>query len=440
MTFRPGTNAIRVSWGIILLAVIGFAVPYLWWGAGAAVLLVLLCSAYDLREVTAEINNVKVTRTLPSAVGRGQNFRVGLEFTRPLGRAWQVVIQMQAPSQCQPRDVVESFKWADTQVHVLKRQMMIPIRGKHEFGSTWFRIEGPLKLVEKQKEFKQFDEVRVLPETYFSGEKLLQSAASRLELLDKKTREKQHGVGTEFESLAEYREGADPRRIDWRTSARQRRLIVRRYQIERHRDVMVLVDCGRLMAASYQERTKLDAAIDAGLLLARVSLEGGDRCGFGLFDHEVIGYVPPQAGKTTLRGIQEKIYNTQSRWGESDFSQMFAALQTRQPKRSLMIIISDIIDSETTDRFRASLMRLGQRHVVLFAAIKTPLLDDVLRKVPGNINDSWETALAYRLLKEREQALHTLRKSGVHVLDVLPEQIGPKLINEFLALRNRNLL
>jgi uncharacterized protein (DUF58 family) len=130
-----------------------------------------------------------------------------------------------------------------------------------------------------------------LPEGYCSKDGLRHDERAELLLLDKVSRARQHGVGTEFEMLAEYRPGDDPRRIDWKTTARFRRPVVRRFMVERHRDVMIVLDCGRLMGSDAGRGTKLDRAVDAALMLARTALAGGDRCGLALYDDQVLGYL-----------------------------------------------------------------------------------------------------------------------------------------------------
>lgn len=436
---RPGQNAMRISGGLVLLAFLGLLVPVLWWSFSIGVAALLLLGIYDYLIARGELSDIEVFRKVPDVVGRDRGFPLELHLTRTTGTSANVEVFMEAPAIAKPAELNRMPAWEHEELHVTER-FAIPERGKHVFGHVWVRLSGPLGIVESQREFEVKHDVKVLPEVYFTDEALRKDANSQLEMLDKIVRERQHGVGTEFESLREFRDGDDPRRIDWRTTARVRRPVVRRYQIERHRDVMIVVDSGRLMAAKHDDRTKLDAAIDAGLVLTRVALEGGDRCGFGLFDHEVVGYVPPRSGKPAVKAIQDQVYDAQSRYGESDFSQMFAMLQRRQSKRTLMVIISDILDLQTTDRYRASLARLCQRHLVLFAALKTPLLHDVLNRVPDNFREAWQVALSYRLLKERELALHSLQKSGITVLDVVPEQIGPRLVNQFLDLRSRNIL
>jgi uncharacterized protein (DUF58 family) len=259
-------------------------------------------------------------------------------------------------------------------------------------------------------------------------------------LLDKLVKSREHGVGSEFESLYAFRRGDDPRRIDWRATARRRELVVRRFQIERHRDVMIVLDCGRLMGAQTGRGTKLDCAVDAALNLSRVVLHSGDRCGAAAYDRQVRGFLPPIAGPEALRSIVHCLYDLETRWHESDFTPMLEQLRTRRSKRTLLIVISDVNDAETSRRLSASLYQLRRQHVVLFAALRTPLLAEVVKEPVSQLDDAARKVVAFRLLRDRSRALHALRRGGVHVLDVEPQQLSTPLINQFIELRLRNLL
>ena len=278
------------------------------------------------------------------------------------------------------------------------------------------------------------------PETFASSDELLKDSGAQAELMDKITRTRQHGSGTEFESLHAFRDGDDPRRIDWRASARMRQPIVRRFQVERHRDVVILLDSGRLMGSDAGKGSKLDCAVDAALNLARVALQSGDRCGVAAYDSEVRGFLPPSAGIRTLNSIVESVYNLQTRWKESDFTRIHAELQSRQSKRSLLVVLSDLSDAETSRLQCAALQQLSRRHLVLFAAIRTPLLKQVVDEPTDSVLDGAKKAVTFRLLRDRGRALHVLERAGVHVLDVEPNQITLPLINQFVDLRRRNLL
>lgn len=440
MNFRPSQLVLWLAWGTVAASLLAFLWPVVGWILAVLWLFILGLGVLDYRSLKHELSAIGVDVQIPDVVGRGRFFFVRIVVSRTFQRPAVLQLHHDLPEECDPNAFEDQLRWEGLEDWEITNEFRIHQRGHFTFGNVWVRSLGRNRILEYRHCFEREDHVRVFPETYLDSERLLKDAGARIELLDKIVRERQHGVGTEFESLTEYREGDDPRRIDWRSSSKHRRLIVRRHQIERHRDVVVVVDSGRLMANDHAGMSKLDAAIDAGLLIARVALASGDRCGFAMFDVDVRGYVPPQAGLPALKAIQERVYDIQSRWVESDFSQMFSTLQTRQPKRSLVIVISDILDLQTTERFRSSLQQLTKRHVVLFAALKTPLLHAALEEKPKDMQTAWKSTLAYRLLDQRDEALESLRKAGVSVVDVKPENLGVKLINQFLELRARNLL
>lgn len=464
MTIRPGRNLI---WSIFAIAALS-PIVFLWQAfagvLGGALLVLFLASVYDFLRVRTALGGVAIGREMPLIVGRDSPFDVGLSLTSSTAAplrgsardevpAWAVDggamptphshsspggDQAQAERRTAPsfhRFSVQSA--ASTQINQSYR---LPRRGRHTFGPVWVRIEGPWRLVDAQRAIECPGVVRVLPETFASRDELIKDIGAQALLLDKIAFARQHGAGTEFESLYPYRLGDDPRRIDWRASARYRFPIVRRYQVERHRDVMILIDCGRLMGAETDRGSKLDCAVDAGLNLARVALQSGDRCGMGLFDDQVRGYLPPVAGVASIRALSECVFDVQTEWRESDFTQMFAQLQLRQAKRSLVVVISDIGDVETSRQLRAALRQLGRRHLVLFAALRTPLLGRIVAEPMHSLLDGARKAVTFRLLRERQQALHALKRSGVHIVDVQPHQLTLPLINQFIELRQKNLL
>ena len=152
------------------------------------------------------------------------------------------------------------------------------------------------------------------------------------------------------------------------------------------------------------------------------------------------GYLPPVTGASSLHALTDSVFAVQSDFRESDFGPMFATLQSRQAKRSLIVVLSDVSDEETSQQFRASLARLGRRHVVLFAALRTPLLNRILTEPVETLVDGAKKAVTFRLLRERQLALQSLQHGGVFVLDVEPNQLTVPLVNQFIELRQRNLL
>ena len=440
MKLRPGANLVRAVAAIALLTPLVFlswlvALPL------AAALAVLAWAAWRERtSLQAAFANVVIRRSMPAIIGRDAWFEVNLDVWNANPHAIDIQVRDEHSDAALPRLVVYAAQIPTGGTSRFTTRCRIPSRGRHQFGPVWLRIEGPRRLLEAHRDLEHIANIKVLPETFASREELQKDIGAELRLLDQQRRARQFGTGTEFESLYSFRSGDDPRRIDWRATARQQTLVVRRFQVERHRDVMIIIDSGRLMGTECGRGTKLDCAVDASLTLARVALQSGDRCGLATYHHSVRGFLPPVAGVSALRAIVECVYGLETQWHESDFTPMLAELRARQAKRTFLIVISDLSDAETSKRLCASLQQLQRQHLVLFAALKTPLLGQVVRDPIETLRDGARKAVAFRLLRDRARALHALRHGGVHVLDVEPQQLTLPLVNQFVELRQRNLL
>lgn len=438
--FRPGRRLIAAAAGLLAAALMYFVLLWspLFWASLAVATGLAVVAVREGRDVRRLLGDVEVRRTLPVMSGRGLPFTVTWEVTCLAAAAAEGELRDVVPADAEPRFTAVPFTLHGGRT-VLTQTFRIVRRGRHRFGPVWIRLRGRGGWIDAQREYRADGVIRILPEQFASREELLKDKGAEIILSDKPVRTRRHGTGTEFESLTEFRDGDDPRRIDWRATARHGRPIVRRFQIEQHRDVMIVVDCGRLMGSETERGTKLDRAVDAALILARTALKSGDRCGMATYDDRLRTYLPPVTGLPYLKSLTEGVFAAQSEFLESDFGPMFSTLQTRQSKRSLVVVISDVVDVETSEQFRSSLGMLARRHVVLFAALRTPALSRVLKEPVVTMLDGARQAVVYRLLREREQAVQTLRHAGVHVLDIEPNQLTVPLVNQFIELRQRNL-
>lgn len=439
---RPGPNAVRAMLGIAGLAVLQwvFASTFLSVLTGVAILVVGGLALQEFRSVTRQHQKLRVRRALPNVVGRAIEFGLTWEIENSGDITLSGELRDVYPAVIDPRVSFHPFVVEGRGGRVeLSQTLRIPVRGRYDFGPIWIVLHGPQGWVEVQRSYRLSTPLKVLPEQFSSRDELLKDRGAELLLRDKTTRTRQHGAGTEFESLHDYREGDDPRRIDWRATARIQRPVVRRFQVERHRDVMILIDCGRLMGTAAGTGTKLDRAVDAGLVLARVALQSGDRCGMALYDSSVRGYLPPVSGVPSLNALADSVFDARSEFRETDFGPIFSLLQMRQAKRSLLVVLSDLSDEESSQQLRASLARLSQRHVVLFAALRTPLLRKVLSEPTTTLVEAAQKVVTLRLMKERHLSLQALKHSGVFVVDVEPQQLTVPLINQFISLRQEKL-
>ncbi|MEZ6055610.1 MAG: DUF58 domain-containing protein [Planctomycetaceae bacterium] len=445
MRIRPGRFAIVCAAMIGLISLLGIFTWHIVWLMLILVIVGLYLALRDYQHLKHSFDSLRIERQLPAAGGRGGMFRVVWSLSSFSPSRLTGTFRDESPTEASSRLLEHTFALDPQQKEFeVSHSLTLPKRGRHTFGPLWVRLSGPYGFLDVQRSIPTTDTIRVLPETFAAVEYFRKEVGADIRMLDLPTRTHQHGEGTEFESLKEFRDGDDPRRIDWRATARARVPIVAKFQVERHRDVMILVDCGRLMggAASpeFGSPTKLDSAIDAALMLGRSALDGGDRCGIGLFDHTVRKYLPPVSGRPALGGLVDSVFDAPVQWTESDFGPMFATLQSRQSKRSLIVVLSDVTDQATTDTLRGSLSRLTKRHVVLFVAIRTPYLDRMIHSPLTTLQEASRKGTIFRLQQEREETLQGMRHLGIQILDVPPHEVTVPLINQYVAIRSSNRL
>jgi uncharacterized protein (DUF58 family) len=441
MKVRPGPVLIGLAISAVVFAGAAFYSPV------AAKAIPLVCVAavalavYDGLWLNRHRGDLSVTQVVPPVAGRDAPFEVALRVRCEGVSRVRGLLRTVVPTEAEPRIWISDFRHEGiSETREFCARFRIGTRGQFEFGPPSVALSGPCRALEALWDVGNKNRVKVYPEGLVAEDDLSQNLAAEIQILDRRSRSKRRSVGTEFESISEFRAGDDPRRIDWRATARTRRLVVRRFQVEQHQDVFVLIDCGRLMGSAAGRGTKLDCAVDSALYLARVALSNGDRCGLALFDSTVTAFLPPRSGLGALPTIVECVYNAQTRWQETDFAPLFAQLQARHQKRAVLIILSDVADQETSKRARVAISNLAARHVVIFAALQTPLLFAQTRAPIGNRLDAARQVVAYRLLREREETLHTLRRGSINVLDVEPSELTLPLINRYLEVRSRNVV
>lgn len=311
-------------------------------------------------------------------------------------------------------------------------------RGTAEVRALWIRWRGPLGLVQRSVRHAVDAEVAVVPNI-----RAVRTTAMQLMTRDAMTGVKAQrflGDGSEFDRLAEYRRGLDPRAMDWKASARHRKLVCREFRAERNHQVVLAFDAGRLMGESVGGVAKLDHAINAGLLLAYYSLHGGDRVGLFAFDDRVRRYVEPRAGVRAIHGLQQRAAQIEYGEAETNFTLGLTHLAGKLKRRSLVVVLTDFVDTVTAELMVENLQRLARRHVVVFVSLADPTLAGEARAEPGGLRQMHRAVVAEELLRERRTVVAKLRRAGVFCIDAAPEQVSVDLVNRYLEIKRRELV
>jgi uncharacterized protein (DUF58 family) len=250
----------------------------------------------------------------------------------------------------------------------------------------------------------------------------------------------QGGEGTEFDALREFMPGFDSRFIDWKHSARHRRLLCKEFRTERNHHVMMAFDTGYLMLEPIEGITRLDHAINAGLALAWVSLQAGDLVGSFGFDAAVRQYVGPSRGLTSLARIERATAELAYHHQETNFTLGLAELNLRLKRRALVILFTDFVDTITAELLIESMQRLANRHVVVFVTQRGSVLENAVEAAPTRFLDVAQAVVAQNFLRERRIVFERLERLGVHCIDVPIRSLASALINRYLMIKQRGLI
>jgi uncharacterized protein (DUF58 family) len=309
-------------------------------------------------------------------------------------------------------------------------------RGMAAFGDLDYRIRGPLGLAWSQQRLPARMELRCLP--HLANAKAAELAERRALLRQAGShRYRWRGAGTAFESLREYSTQDDIRWVDWKATARLSRPISRNFEVERHQQVMLLVDASRALTTFCGRRTKFDAMLEAAILVARAALEQGDGLGLVIFADQVDAYLHPRRERAQLKAVIENLYAKQPRLVEPNYESALTLAAKRNSRRTLFILLTDVTVIEAARRMLLYLRVLTPRHLPLVVTIADETLEQNELLEPATAEEFYRVGVATELMYERTLLLEELRRSGVEVLDSRADQVATRAIERYLDLKRR---
>ncbi|MFC8272071.1 DUF58 domain-containing protein [Streptomyces sp. NPDC057271] len=305
-------------------------------------------------------------------------------------------------------------------------------RGDRHAARVTVRSYGPLGLAARQGNHTVPWTVRVLPP--FTSRKHLPSRLARLRELDGRTSVLTRGEGTEFDSLREYVPGDDTRSIDWRATARQTAVAVRTWRPERDRHILIVLDTGRTSAGRVGDVPRLDAAMDAALLLTALASRAGDRVDLLAYDRHLRAQVQGRSAADVLPAVVNALAPVEPELVETDARGLAATALARAPRRSLLVLLTSLDAAPIEEGLLPVLPQLTQRHTVLVASVADPHTDRMAAN-RGTIDAVYEAAAATQAQTQRHRAADQIRRHGVTVVDATPENLAPALADAYLALK-----
>jgi uncharacterized protein (DUF58 family) len=342
-------------------------------------------------------------------------------------------------------------------------------RGDWPTGWLYLRYRSGLGLAERWARAPLTQNVRIYPALRTGEEQQIFLARSRqIDLQLRQTRLR--GLGRDFESLREYREGDDLRDICWTATARRGGLITRQYQTERSQAVWIVLDCGRLMRSrvavpmegaggcnrrissdvsdralapektASQPHTKLDYACTTAVALAQLALFSGDRVGLLAYGQGIQQRLLPGRGSAHLRQLIEALAQVRAEPGEADHLRATATLNRLQPRRALILWVTDLAETSMRPEVIDGAVQLLRRHVLLFVAMAQPEVESIAQARPKSVDQMFRAAAAQEMAGRRELLLARLHEHGALTLDLDPQALTSSVLNQYLTVKERAMV
>lgn len=405
---------------------------------------ILLTVGFDAVVLLLAVVDARHVKSHRAVVERGQLERLSIGRDNPVQLTVKTGYQ---PAVLQIRDFYPQAFSTNTQLLSLslpahsREELTYPVfpakRGEYAWGDIQVRQLGTWGLAWHDWKLPQKQTVAVYPDLIG-----LRSLSIRLTLQTSGNirRARRQGAGTEFSELREYATGDDPRLIDWKATARRSRVLVRVLEPEQEQTLIILLDRGRLMTAQVKGLARFDWGLNAALSLALTGLNRGDRVGIGVFDRQMHAWMPPERGQTQLPKLIERLTPIEPVLLEPDYVGAVTTVATRQTRRALVVLLTEVIDATASTELLAAMGRLAPRHLPFCVTLRDPQVDVQAHTSTTAIPDTYARAVALDLLSQRQLALAKLKQKGVLVLDAPADRISDQLVDRYLQLKARNQL
>jgi uncharacterized protein (DUF58 family) len=474
---EPTERALWLLAAIVVLGGVGIVAPAL--GAAAPYALGGLGLLFVVDAVLARSPRaVTITREFPERLVEGKVETISLHVTAR--ERIEVEVTDTLPGAVEPWLTGRAMVGEGVDV-TLRAQRRFRRRGTFTAGRIAIRTHGPLGLVRRR-------ERRFVPETFRVSIDLPSIARRAVRLVrgtsvDGIRRRRAFERGRELDSLRDYRRGDDIRFVDWKATARSGGLVVKELVPETRQDVVVVLDAGRQFCGHEEvdnegadapkytgtpshtevslaadlprrdehasERPKYDGTVgrfvraeEVALVLAASALHKGDRAGLLVLADDVLGFVAPGEGRGQLKAIADATAVVEAAAVEPAYASLSAFLAPRLKRRSLLCVVTDVVDDATARALAQGLASLRGRHVVVVVALADPALHRLAHRPPepeDPLGDAVPAAAA-RLLSHRRKALAALEAVGVTVIDTPSARAAGAAVDAYLAVKAQGRL
>jgi uncharacterized protein (DUF58 family) len=432
--------------GLLIALIAGAPVSLAGWVALAwsGMLALLTVVDYGLSRRAFRRASPQLMRRLPAAFAIGVGSEIQLTLSASARGKWQAMLYDHVDASLLTEGLPAPVQVLAGKQVVLTYRVTPSRRGEVAFSPAQLRVRSRLGLCELLVRLGSSESRRVYPDFAQVARYAWLAGDRRLNEIGIKNWQRR-GEGTDFKQLAEYRFGHAVRHIDWKATLRSDKPIIREYQDERDQHVILMIDCGRRMRADDRQgsigRTHFDQVLNAALLLAYVALRQGDAVGamtFGTPPGEE-RFLRPRKGGRALNELMGELHGVQPTPSHSDYLEAARTLFAQQARRSLVIVITNFRDEDSTE-LTAALRLLRSRHLVLLASLRERIAQEMASQELTSAEALIEVASAHLHAQARRDAFNRLAARDALMVDADPDALAIELVNRYQAVKRASLI
>ena len=365
--------------------------------------------------------------TLPVKIKNNYPFTVGIEVIDEI------------PVQFQRRDFVKHLTISAKDSTVFKYQLRPVERGEYTFGQLNVYASSRYGLIKRRYKFQKDQMVKVYPSFIQMKKYAFLALDNRLTLMGmKKIRRIGHTM--EFEQIKDYIVGDDVRTINWKATAKRAALMVNQFQDEKSQPIYCLIDASRTMKMPFQGLTLLDYSINSTLAFSNIALKKKDKVGMITFAENIKNHLPASNRKVHLNTILEVLYNTSTKFLDSNFGTLYSQIKRKVTQRSLLLMYTNFEHISALERQLPFLKALSRKHILVVIFFKNTELDELVNSPASGLQEVYHKTIAQKSDYDKKVMAATLEQYGIQTILTKPEDLTVNTINKYLEIKARGIL
>lgn len=382
---------------------------------------------------------LKATRILPEKFSNSDANEVIVQLQNGYAFPIAAGILDELPVQFQKRDFYKAITIPGKGKETFTYKVRPVERGAYIFGNLNIYIATKIGLIKRRYTFNKEQMVKVFPSFIQMKKYDFLAIDNRLTLAGLKKIRK-IGNTLEFEQIKEYVSGDDIRSVNWKSTAKQGRLMVNQYQDEKMQPVYSIIDTSRVMKMPFNELKLVDYAINSALAFSNIALKKNDKVGLLDFSNKIGNFLPAQAKKTYLNVILNTLYNIDSRFLDADIGKLQAYIKRNIPQRSLLLLYTNFEHISALKRQLTYLQAIAKKHVLVVIFFENTELKALSETPVKQIGDIFNKTIAQQFEYDKKVMVRELQKRGIQTVLTPPEDLTVNTINKYLEIKARRLL